>query len=111
MSGGGGSGSNGGGIPDHDSGICQPIYKSISLLSPDKQVLSKLKVGNELEFEIISNGEIKSLRVKYENRVAGSIIKYATQIINCIEKGYFYKAVITDLEGGTCILEAVQILK
>ena len=88
------------------SNECQKIYQPINLHSPVSEVLSKIKVGDELEFKVVENNGRTSLQVVFQNDIVGSVIRYATQIIDCIEKGYNYVAVVKSLDGGSCVLEA-----
>ena len=103
---GGGSGTPSGNPPD---GGCLPIYKDIPLFSPVPDVLSKMKVGSELEFEIHDSNGRKSLRVEFNGETAGAVTKHAPKIISCIEQGHKYIAIVTFLDGGSCGLEARMI--
>lgn len=99
----------GGGTPvDPTPGICQEFYKSINLVDANEAALSKVKVGDRLDFSVFSTGVNKSLRVVNGDEIVGAVIKHAPQIIRCIEEGITYKAVITSLEGAACVLEAVK---
>lgn len=85
---------------------CQKIYKPINLLSPVSELLSKINIGDELEFQVVDNNGQNYLQVVYKGETAGSVTRYARQIIDCIEKGHNYVAVIISLDGGSCVLEA-----
>lgn len=102
----GGNGEVDPGIPD---GECKKIYKPINLVSSQEKVVEKLKKGSELQLSVEDVGGKPSLRVLYGGKYAGSIIKYAAQIIDCINRGYKYIAIVTSIDGGSCVLEVRMI--
>src|ERR1043165_8298922 len=99
------NGGGGGGIPDGPPGAdCEKIYEPINLASSQEEVLKKLKVGSVMELSVEQVGGKPSLRVLYQGEYAGSILKYAAKIIDCINRGHTYVAEVTSLDGGSCIL-------
>jgi hypothetical protein len=100
-------GGGGGGIPDGgpQDGECQKTYKPINLASSQEDVLKKLERGSQMDLAIEQVGGKPSLRVLYQGEYAGSILKYAAKIIDCINRGHTYVAIVTSLDGGSCVLE------
>lgn len=107
MSGGGSGG--GGPFVDTPIGECQEIYKNISVLSADSDILDELSRGSNLDFSIEDNGALKSLLLMYNGEKFGSISKFAAQIIACIEEGRHYIAVVSSIDGGSCLIEARKV--
>lgn len=103
----GGRGSSGGGPVGGgpQGGECQKIYKPINLASSQEGVLKKLKRGSQMDLSVEDVGGKPSLRVMYQGKYAGSILKNAAQIIDCINRGHTYVAIVTSLDGGSCVLE------
>ena len=102
---------NGGGIPDPGppSEECKKIYKPINLVSSQDEILEKLEKGSNLELAVEQVGGKPSLRVLYQGEYAGSIIKNAAQIIECINRGHQYIAIVISIDGGSCILEVRMV--
>lgn len=86
---------------------CQDVYKSLQLYSPVDVVLRKIKVGDELSFEVVRNGANLSLIALYQNEKVGAVI--SLPLTNCIEQGYEYKGVVVSIEHGLCIIEAIRM--
>jgi hypothetical protein len=100
MSGGGGSGYVGGGS---SAGTSCNIVEAVPLNSPKASVISKLKVGDELDVVL----QVKSLIARAQSHgAAGSLTpKSLAALIECIEKGHEYIAKVIKLSGGACEVE------
>lgn len=91
--GGGGSGTN----------ICGSLDIETILNSPVEKVVEGLKRGAELQVEVLKKGPVSTLIAKDgQGRIAGSLTPPSLiTIINCIEKGFNYVAIILeDVDGG-----------
>lgn len=92
------------GVPD--GGKCPTILRDVNLISPDDSVLSKLTVNSQLNLEVIEISGKSSLRAFFNGKDAGGIVStQAGQLIKCILDGHRYIAIVTSLDGGSCILE------
>jgi hypothetical protein len=106
-SGSGGRGGNGG-TPSDD---CSSIVVETPLNSPVQSVIKKLKSGDELEVSIETAANmVKTLVAKDKTgQKAGSLTPLSlTSIINCIEKGYNYIAVVLDNPAGGLVRVRIQ---
>lgn len=107
MTGGGsGSGISDFGTDSFGTQECQDLYKAISVLSVNSEVLSKINRGTNLIFSIEDRGSGKTLALSYEDERLGSISKYASEIIDCIERGHEYVGIVSSIDGGNCVIEA-----
>lgn len=85
---------------------CPRILKGINLVSPNPRVLSELKIGSQLDLDVKEVNGNSSLRVLFNNEEAGAIVSpHTSQLIDCIQKEYRYIAIVTSLDGGSCVLE------
>lgn len=92
------------GVPD--GGKCPTIIRDVNLISPDDSVLTKLTVGSKLDLGVIEVNGKSSLRASFNGEDAGGIVStQAGQLIKCILDGHRYIAIVTSLDGGSCILE------
>ena len=98
----GGSGGGGGNTPPRE---CQQIYKPIALMSPVPEVVATLKIGERLELERFDVKGKATLRVLFNGLVTGAILFYAAEILECMEKGFKYLAIVTQINGGDITLE------
>lgn len=100
MSGGGGSG-------PYDSGPRKDdcnIVETVPLNSPKAAVVSTLKVGDELEVALSANK--LSLEARKAGVVAGALTpSRLADLLDCINQGKSYKAVVRKLAGGNCTVE------
>lgn len=96
--------SDGGSPTPPSDNKCEETYKSLQIHSANDEVLRKIKVGDELTFQIVKKGGNPSLEILYENERAGAILHF--QLTNCIDQGLEYIATVTKIEGGLCIVNA-----
>lgn len=83
---------------------CENIEFDTQLFSPDPKVVSNIKRGDELQIELGSGR--KSLVVVFKGQLAGTLLgKYLIQLIDCIDKGYIFIAIVKNIEGGNCNLK------
>lgn len=100
MSGGGGSSYVGGG-PSPGRG-CN-IVETVPLNSPKAQVISKLKVGDELDVILVNHALIARAPI---HGAAGSLTpKSLADLVQCIEAGNEYVAKVISVSGGVCQVE------
>lgn len=101
--GGSGSGSGSGGARFTD---CLDIMAQTVLNSPVPEVIGDLKKGDILSISISMEGERRRVLATKSGLIAGSITfgQLAT-LINCIEDGYEFVAIIISISGGSCIVE------
>ena len=83
---------------------CASIIERTILNSPNPAVLSSLNVGDILILELASvRGP---LYAKHNSEIAGSITSaILAQLIQCINEGYQYIAIIQSITGGRCSVE------
>lgn len=97
MSGGG----TGYGGPERHVTDCN-IVESVPLNSPQPLIVRKLKKGDILSVEV----DGKSLVAKLEGDKAGALTPSSLlDLLDCIEKGKEYVAVVTTIKGGFCEVE------
>lgn len=95
----GGIGGSGGG----ESSKCE-FRHSTQLNSPVPAVLATLHAGDILEIILTTNNIV--LAKKTTGEIAGSITyKHLVTLIECIEEGWSYSALIISLEGGACEIQ------
>lgn len=90
-------------MPPRDN-KCEETYKSLQIHSANDEVLRKIKVGDELSFQIVRKAGNPSLEILYENERAGAILQF--QLTNCIDQGLEYTAVVVSIDGGLCRIDA-----
>jgi hypothetical protein len=100
-------GSQGGPATAVSTDICERVYRGVSLSSPKRNILSKLKVGDRLNLEIRTyKDSFVVFAVTASGEDAGTVISSSNvQIIKCIQQGYIYVAIVKTLDGGDCTLE------
>lgn len=93
----GGAGSGGGGGADP----CDMV-QTAPLNSPQQAVVSTLSIGDRLDVVLTGSPPRQILEVHaHTGRVAGSLTHRGhLQIIECINQGYSYEAIITALSGA-----------
>lgn len=86
---------------------CDDLIIRTQLFSPNPDVLLKVNRGEYLRLELISpQGPCVVLK---GNELVGTIIhKYLLQLIECMNKGAEFHALVRDITGGLC---TVTILK
>lgn len=106
--GGSGPGSGGGvggegGIPPVPNIDCMRIMEKTILNSPVPEVVSTLKTGDILK---VSLRERSLVAVTENNAVAGALTPpLLPRIVECINEGYEYIAIVQTVSGGRCIVE------
>lgn len=100
-----GSQSGSGGVVSPDG--CERVYRGVRLASPKRDVLSKLKVEDQLNLEVRAyKNSFVLFAVTKSGEDAGTVMSSSTvQIIKCIQNGHRYVAVVKTLNGGDCTLE------
>lgn len=97
LGGGGGAGDGGGG----DNADQCAIAQRAPLNSPVPAVVATLTVGRELDVVLTSPGGRAVLEVRQDGAVAGALTHRGhLTLIRCIENGWSYKAVVTNVSGG-----------
>lgn len=92
-------GGGGGGDPSDD---CD-IRERTRLNSPDRTVLSTLRVGDVLKLRLENGPPVVLLALDPRGRPAGSITSpMLPQIVQCIRRGRTYEAEIQALNGAVC---------
>ena len=98
MSGGGG----GGYYPSDESLDCVRVSILTQLASPVTVVINTLKVGDELLVKLSPPAGPVEV-VTTAGKVAGALLPPAiAELINCMLKGFKYKATIREIKGGNC---------
>lgn len=98
---GGGSSSPSG--EEHD---CASIFEETVLNSPNPIVIAKLKPGDVLELQLRKRGKTFVLLALYGTEIAGSITSaLLAKIIDCIDKGFQYVALVKSIRGGACTVQ------
>lgn len=94
-----GFGGGGGGISSFD---CRNISIKTSIMSPDPEVLASLKENDILSISLQTvTGPI--IATTTSGRILGSVfITKLTDLINCLNEGHSFQAVILAISGGVC---------
>ncbi|WP_133987068.1 hypothetical protein [Pseudodesulfovibrio indicus] len=100
--GGGNGGGSGGGGGAHRE--CPDFFEETVLNSPNHIVLANLEEGDLLSVYLNDEGGHSTvLAVDGDGNSAGSItIGSLAQLIECLEDGYDYVAVVVSVDGGHC---------
>ncbi len=97
----GGSGS--GGFTPPSSSPCARLTFQATVNSPNPAVIGQLTVGDNLEISLNSAG--LGVVVELNGEDAGAITAtQVAQLINCINSGFEYRAVVVQLNGGQCVV-------
>lgn len=103
-SGSGGSGGRGGGGrgASGKQARCETLAITTVLISPAPIVLATLKPKDELHIEYDTlKGPFKAVTARGD--VAGVLVmKEILELINCIEDGFIYRAIVKSISGGNC---------
>lgn len=98
MSGGGGGGYGG---PTRQGSDCN-IVERVPLNSPQPAVVRTLKVGDVLDVEELN----QALIARHQGAIAGSLTpQRLLDLLDCIERGNVYVAVVCKVKGGLCEVE------
>ncbi|WP_157499119.1 hypothetical protein [Lysobacter sp. Root604] len=103
------SGSNrrrrGGGAPVSP---CSTLTFDATVNSPQATALATLAVGDVLELTLMTGGQ--GVAVMKNAAIVGTLtgIRVA-QMINCMNSGFDYKAIVSTLNGGQCVVR-VELL-
>lgn len=97
----GGSGS--GGYTPPPSSPCARLIFQATLNSPNPGVVGLLSVGDSLE--VLLNPQGQGVTVEFNGEVAGAITAMqVAQLINCMNSGFLYQAIVLQIEGGRCVV-------
>jgi hypothetical protein len=103
----GGSGS-GGYTPSAPSSPCSRLSFQATLNSPQAPVLAQLQVGSTLDVELDASGN--SVEVHFNSQLAGAVTgTKVAQLVNCINSGFVFRAVVVTLSGGQCVLRVEPV--
>ena len=104
MSGSGSSYGGGGWSGDDECVDCASLFETTIINSPDPDVISKLTVNDNLAVTLDAKRILKV--VTDSNEIAGSITSARMlQIIDCIEQGFSYIAIVKSISGGRVEIE------
>jgi hypothetical protein len=79
-----------------------------TLNSPQASVLAQLEVGSVLEVGLASSGS--SVEVRFNGQLAGAVTgTKVAQLINCLNSGFQFRAVVVTLTGGQCVLRVEAV--
>lgn len=92
----------GNGVPN-----CANIIEQVPLNGPKPEVISKLKPNSVLKLEVHEEGGRNILvAVNSKGQKAGTITTASSiAIINCIQEGFKFIAVVISIDRGDCLLE------
>lgn len=94
----GGSGGSGG---NPVRNLCEFLFETTILNSPNPDVLKELSQDDVLEVGLVDQGRV--LAVIYKSSVAGSITSpKLINFIECIQAGFEYVAIVASINGGQC---------
>lgn len=97
------SGRSGGNDPPPPARPCKELQALTTLNSPDPQILKEIKVNDCLTVKAHTIGKQKILAAFRGQEVAGSITDaMAERFLDCIAKGFKYKATVIAIKGGRC---------
>ena len=102
MSGGGSPGPYGSG-PSEPASDCR-IVERVILNSPNPQVLATLRQGDELDVVLAGNALVAQPKAGPPPAGALTPARLA-DLIDCINRGHEYKAIVQKVGGGRCDVE------
>jgi hypothetical protein len=89
--------------PPGPSSPCSRLSFQAALNSPQAAVLAQLQVDSVLDVGLGSSGS--SVEVRFNGQLAGAVTgTKVAQLINCINSGFSFRAVVVTLSGGQCLL-------
>jgi len=85
---------------------CASLIEETVLNSPNPKVVEKLRVGDVLELHLQKTGKAVALYAMRGAEAAGSITSsLLSKIIDCINDGFEYVAVVQKVSGGACRIQ------
>jgi hypothetical protein len=101
------SGSGGGDyLPTPTGGPCERLKQETAVQSPNPDVIARLSVRDELDVSLGVQGQAKTIFVRAGADIAGTlVISGQGRLIECLEQGYTYVAVVKALSGADCVVE------
>ena len=79
---------------------CLKVNIIVIVLGPNLNVLSKLKVGDEVEIALFNQSTVVAIK---DNEEIGNLIhKDINELVKCMKKGFQYKGLIVKLNGADC---------
>jgi hypothetical protein len=98
----GGSGS-GGYKPSAPTSPCARLTFQATINSPKPALLTQLKVGDLLD--VVLNPQGQGVILEHNTQPAGSLTgTQVAQLINCINSGFEYQAIVVQINGGQCVV-------
>lgn len=93
--------------PTNGGPDCANIIEQVPLNGPKPEVVSKLKAGSVLKLEVHEEGGRNILvAVNSKGQKAGTITTASSiTIINCIQNGFKFIAIVISIDRGDCMLE------
>ena len=101
------SGSGGGDyLPTPVGGPCDRLRQETAIQSPNPDVITLLSAGDELDVALGVQGQAKTIFVRKGADIAGTlVISGQGRLIECLELGYAYVAVVKAVSGADCVVE------
>lgn len=96
-------GTRGGDGPPAQPSSCEALDFNTALASPDPKLLAQVKADWVLDVATRSVAATKVAVVLFQGQVLGTITSpEAVQLVDCIEKGFKYRAHVQEIKGGLC---------
>lgn len=87
---------------------CAALVINSTVNSPNAQVLSTLKVGDVLDVVLLPGGQ--SVIVQHQGNVVGALTgAHIARLIDCMNSGFLYQAIVQTLNGGQCVVRVEAI--
>ena|ERR1700693_3630513 len=82
------------------------IVVATTVNSPNRAVLATVRPGDTLDVDVLPGPPIQLVANTANGVVLGSLTPPSLpQIVQCIQQGYQYLAVVTDIRGGACSVQ------
>ena len=102
----GGSGSTY--VPSMPSSPCGNLVFNAVINSPQPSVVGRLTIGESLLLALGPGSQ--SVIVLHNGDVAGSLTgTQVAQLINCLNSGFIYHAIVVSLNGGKCVVRVESV--
>jgi len=89
--------------PTPPANPCARLSFQATVNSPKPDVTSRLTVGDALDVALSPQGQ--GVVLEQNGQLAGSIVgSRVAQLVNCINSGFDYQAIIIELNGGHCVV-------
>lgn len=89
--------------PTAPTSPCARLTFQATINSPKPIVVGQLKVGDSLD--VVLNPQVQGVILEHNAQTAGSLTgTQVAQLINCINSGFEYQAVVVQLNGGQCVV-------